>query len=673
MPAPIKNGTTTVELIASVPFNGTTEQILFKNKAEQDRYFTGRVLRVVNVNGTYSSVGFSGGSYQRYNYVIRLNVNKESVYDSANYLRFRNNNSHKWVYAYISDMHWNNSSECDIFFYIDSWQTYMFDIWWKPSLVERETVNTDTFGENQENEDISFDNYDERGYQLTFTGGTLNNEFVALTDYSINEIANFNDMCFVYIMEVQPDFSPSVQWLKPIIKTSVVQNGIASANVYLLFTKQEMLSAYIKEFFTGSTAEDYNKIKSIYTIPAYPISCNKKQQVTIQGITRDGYVNQILDIALISMSDHIKGLYQIVSLPEYNGITSDITVEANINWQTAVKNNKTLYYPYSQIILESQTDKVILKPQALTLSNNELKLRFKFVSNIFHTSYSLFLDDTSYNRLHYTSGNFNKECMYKVNLPIFPEVNAYADATAQWWRQNSFHTIANLSMAALSFAAGAGIIGTETVLGKAIAGGAALSLPSTAKGGTSSNNERNDYQVMGGIAAGVNEVGKIYKASIQPDYEIGQISGVDLYGSKIAPVKLTVLSLIPDERRQCDDYLSIFGYSIKQIKMPDFVTSATSRAGLATQYGGGSFNTKRQYWYYLKTKICNISSFTTCSYPGGYDNANALLSNNQNLVPQEHIEIIKNMFNNGIRLWLFKDFGSFDRNILNYTLDNKIV
>lgn len=686
MPAPIKNGTTTVELIAAVPFNGTTEQILFKNKGEQDRYFTGRVLRIVNVNGTYSSVGFSGGSYQRYNYVIRLNVNKESVYDSANYLRFRNNNSHKWVYAYISDMHWNNSSECDIFFYIDSWQTYMFDIWWKPSFVENETTNTDEFGEHQENENISFDNYDEIGKQLVFedsSTSTLNSTFVSKTNYTVEQVKNFNDMTMGYIVEIQNDFDIEQKFLEDIVHTSVTQNGITSANIYIFFPNPKIIGNFIANLFSkGLKPEDYNKLISIYAVPLYPMCCvGNSTIVTVDGKRRIAWINGVLDVAFLKMgifSTELTDFFQIVNISDIEGrtssnITKNIKVTGDIDLNTAVKNKKTLYSPFVNINIESQSDNVLLKPQAMNYNDGNLKLSFNFVCNIFHSAYTLFLDSSYYNRVSYSLGNNNKECMYKVTLPLFPTMNAYVDATAQWWRQNSFRTIANLTLAAASIGVGVGAIGSETVLGGALAGGSALSLPSTAKGGTRSNNDRNDYQVMGGIAAGVNEIGKIYSATMAPDYEIGQIQGTDLYGSQINPVKLTVSLLIPDERRQCDDYFSMFGYSIKQIKMPDFVTSATSRAALATQYGDGAFNTKRQYWYYLKTKICNISSFTTCSYPGGYDNANALLSNNQNLVPQEHIEIIKNMFNNGIRLWLFKDFGSFDRNVLNYTLDNKIV
>lgn len=686
MPAPIKNGTTTVELIAAVPFNGTTEQILFKNKAEQDRYFTGRVLRIVNVNGTYSSVGFSGGSYQRYNYVIRLNVNKESVYDSANYLRFRNNNSHKWIYAYISDMHWNNSNECDIFFYIDSWQTYMFDIWWKPSFVENETTNTDEFGEHQENENISFDNYDEIGKQLVFedsSTSTLNSTFVSKTNYTVEQVKNFNDMTMGYIVEIQNDFDIEQKFIENIVHTSVTQNGITSANIYIFFPNPKIIGNFIANLFSkGLKPEDYNKLISIYAVPLYPMCCvGNSTNVTVDGKTRIAWINGVLDVAFLKMgiiNTELTDFFQIVNISDIEGrtssnITKNIKVTGNIDLNTSVRNKKTLYSPFVNINIESQSDNVLLKPQAMNYNDGNLKLSFNFVCNIFHSAYTLFLDSSYYNRVSYSLGNNNKECMYKVTLPLFPTMNAYVDATAQWWRQNSFRTIANLTLAAASIGVGVGAIGSETVLGGALAGGSALSLPSTAKGGTRSNNDRNDYQVMGGIAAGANEIGKIYSATMAPDYEIGQIQGTDLYGSRINPVKLTVSSLIPDERRQCDDYFSMFGYSIKQIKMPDFVTSATSRAQLATQYGGGSFNTKRQYWYYLKTKICNISSFTTCSYPGGYDNTNALLSNNQNLVPQEHIEIIKNMFNNGIRLWLFKDFGSFDRNVLNYTLDNKII
>lgn len=694
MPAPIKNGTTTVELIAAVPFNGTTEQILFKNINDQNRYFSGRVLRgkYQNQQGQwiYSNIGFTNGSYQRYEYVLRLNIDKEDLYDSANYMRFRNSNNHKWVYAYITDMHWNNSSECDIFFYIDSWQTYMFEVWWKPSLIERESPNTDEIGQYEEQEEISFSNYIETAQRMKF----INSTGYQYRGSTLDEDENFNGIKCGYIVELSNDFKIPFTLLSngKIVPTTIIQNGIAKQGIFLFFYSASEVFFFINTVFSsGITSEDASKINSIYSIPIYPFRCDTDYMNGYIGSTKISYsrirglrivLSRTTYTAKIVEESHM--LYQIinesdVSSTEGGAVLNDekynlpLKVTAEISLPYTPKNNKLYNSPFIILTLESQNDTINIKTQGYKIKDNKFVLEFDFNMNIFNTAYTLFL--SNYNRANFLRGIYDRYAsMYKVTLPVFPSTSAYIDATSQWWRQNGVKTIANLTLAAASLAVGFGAIGAGTAFGSMIAGGTALSLPSTAKGGTRSNNERNDYQVMGGIAAGVNEITKIYSSIIAPDYQVGNLSGYDAFGSNISMVKLTMSYLIEDEVMQADDYLSLYGYSIKKVKMPDFVQEISSKQFMGTQYGEDEFITQRPYWYYLKTAICNISSFTQRNYPGSYDpNDRALLANNQGLIPQEHLEKIKNMFNNGIRLWLFNNFStSFDINILNYTLDNSV-
>lgn len=697
MPAPIKNGTTTIELIKCVPFNGETEQILFKNISDQNRYFSCRVIQSLwydeEGNPHRGSQIMAKLSYQRYNYIAKVKIDKETIYDDVNYMRFRNSDEHKWIYAYITDMNWSSSSECDIFFNIDSWQTYMFDIKWKTSLVKRETPNTDEFGQHLEREEISFNNYIEKGMPLKFEDNEhykLNTNF--LNEYAIfteEEIRNFNLMPCCYIMEMQSDFrGPSSIWGNtPIFSAGLDQNGTASSSIFLFFPYMSYMQSFINVMFGGETTEDYNKIINIYSVPAYPFFCSSDLiDGSIDGKNIKYRKNSGMNIILISyqytthfpISVTTGRVFQILNLDVLDSATKveplklnyPMTVTANINLkgQYIVNNIKSYYSPYITMTLETQNDTINIKPEALTYNKETgiVTLSMDFYASVFHATYALYLNQLNYDRVLYSGTYTRKENMYKVSLPLFPTTNSYVDATAQWWRQNSFRTIANLTLAAASIAVGFGGIGSETVLGSALAGGAALSLPSTAKGGTRSNNERNDYQVMGGIAAGVNEIGKIYQASMSPDYQVGSVNGIDVFSANTSLAKLTISVLIPDEIKQCDDFFSMFGYAKNELKMPDFVNSN----GIG--YGGTVFSSKRKYWHYCQTAICNISSPTEITYNSDYELQDASLLKG-NLIPLEHIEKIKTMFNNGIRLWLFNDYKEFDKNVLDYSLKNEIV
>ena len=695
MPAPIKNGNTTIELIKCVPFNGETEQILFKNITDQNRYFSCRVIQTkwYDEQGVLhrGSRILAKLSYQRYEYVARVNINKEDIYDDVNYMRFKNSDNHKWIYAYVTDMHWNNSSECDIFFNIDSWQSYMFNIKWKTSLVRRETPNTDEFGQNQEREEISFSNYIEKGIPLKFEDNehyTLNSKFISqIGKFTAEQVRNFNLMPCCYIMELQSDFKGPAEIFgnSPLFNAGLDQNGVASSSKFLFFPYITWLQSFINVMFNGIGAEDYSKILNIYSVPAYPFLCSSEfKSGTIAGKNIQYRENLGMNLILVNYqyttsfppSLTTGQVYQVLNLDVLDSATQSqpvrlnypMTVKAEINLkgQYIANNIKSYYSPYVTITLETQNDTINVKPEALTYDNGTVTLSMDFYASAFHATYALYLNQLNYDRVLYSGTYTRKENMYKVSLPLFPTTNSYVDATSQWWRQNSFRTIANLTLAAASIGIGFGAIGSETVLGSALAGGAALSLPSTAKGGTRSNNERNDYQVMGGVAAGVNEIGKIYQASMSPDYQVGSVNGIDVFSANTSLVKLTISVLIPDEIKQCDDFFSIFGYAKNELKMPDFV----NQNGIG--YGGSAFACKRKYWYYCQTAICNISSPTEIKYNSNYQLQEASLLSG-NLVPLEHIEKIKLMFNNGIRLWLFNDNNNFDTNVLNYGLKNEII
>ena len=156
---------TVVRLLSNVPLSlNETNQLWFDSVTDQTSYFSGKVART-----------FNEFTYQRKerNY-IAVPINAELLYN-CNYLMFQNSNyANKWFYAYITDIQYVNPSTAWVFYQIDPFQTWLNEIQFKQSFVEREhttryvngvpVINTIEEGLNYGNEykivsDTSYKNY----------------------------------------------------------------------------------------------------------------------------------------------------------------------------------------------------------------------------------------------------------------------------------------------------------------------------------------------------------------------------------------------------------------------------------------------------------------------------------------------------------------------------------
>ena len=118
----------------------------------------------------------------------------------------------------------------------------------------------------------------------------------------------------------------------------------------------------------------------------------------------------------------------------------------------------------------------------------------------------------------------------------------------------------------------------------------------------------------------------IYQASITPDQANGDLNSADvLYAYAKCSMALYKMTVRPEYAKVIDDYFSAYGYKINEIKVPN--------------------TTGRTCWNFVKTVNCNIHAYA----------------------PQEDINEIKDMFNNGITLW--HDATKF----LDYSQTNSIV
>lgn len=120
-----------VRLLSGVPLAlDKTNQRWFDTVTQQTNYFVGKSYR------TYTEY-----TYQRKDKnIIAVEGNAETLYN-CNYLMFQNTNfGSKWFYGYITNIEYRNPETTWVHYQLDPFQTWMFQLQYKQSFVEREHV-----------------------------------------------------------------------------------------------------------------------------------------------------------------------------------------------------------------------------------------------------------------------------------------------------------------------------------------------------------------------------------------------------------------------------------------------------------------------------------------------------------------------------------------------------
>ena len=133
-------------------------QLTFANSQAQYNYFY-----------SLPKLAVDDFTYQRKDGTIRFSANFDDII-TYNYVMYRNTEySDKWFYAYITDIQYLNDSVSAVAIKGDSWQTWQFDLNYKPVFVEREHVNDDTVGLHLVPENLETGDYVQNGNPITFT------------------------------------------------------------------------------------------------------------------------------------------------------------------------------------------------------------------------------------------------------------------------------------------------------------------------------------------------------------------------------------------------------------------------------------------------------------------------------------------------------------------------
>ena len=497
-------------------------QITFANETSQYNYFNSLPKLVVD-----------NFTYQRKDNVIRYPAHIDSIM-AYNYVMYQNEAyTNKWFYAFITNMEYVNDNMTLITIKTDVYQTWLFDMVWKRSFIEREHVNDDTIGANTIPEQLE-------------TGDYVCNDTV--------EIFN-DDTSYICIScaDVPSDLGKRV---------TLNYNGVFSGTESFLFEDTQAAANFIK-CFNGDDKDLLNGIVSLYIVPQ---SLFTGQTLNFETVTINGVTTRL---------SRIPNSERAILMSE----TNNFTVPSTLNGYTP-KNNKLKTSPYSYFYVTNNVGSDVPFKYEDFVSNNA---KFRTLGSL-TPGCSIRCVPMNYKKL--ADNNSAKSYNSGITVAKFPICSWTNDTYINWLTSNSVN---------LGFKAVGGLAG--------IIGGAAL----TATGGGATVGIG---MIGGGIGMIADTVREVYNHSLTPDQAQGNSNSGDVtFSTGKIDVTAYRMSIRSEMARVIDDYFSIFGYKVNRVKIPNI--------------------TGRTNWNYVKTIGANIEGD----------------------IPENHLNEIKTIFNNGVTLW----------------------
>lgn len=654
---------TTFYLLRNVKLDHSyTNTIDFNTKEEQYNYFFNKKAFEV-LEGTYQRKTFG---------VVRVPFLYDDI-ATCNYIMWQNANySDKWYYAFILEIKYINPNLSEIIYDLDVIQTYMFDIEWKPSQIDRDMgaqfSDTGIPDVNREVEDLNYGcDYDTvyeqnitqipnvsfmvLGFNLWVGDSSTNVNNVPLNiTYAIvpvyvsheNNIPSdiqfkINNSDLTNVGKVLKFFATDKHFvnrlvslkLYPFIPSDITYTRIdktifinsehyeatilsASSNIFVMTNKKDLnLSAYTKTIQNNK----YNNIPSysenkMYMFPyTFGVLTNKRGQ---------DFVVKLEDVNTINLELIVQG--SISNEPKIGYVIPNYNINGN-----SLPNVNGLKYEQTQGIIESiQNDGAIVddytasylqsNSNSIRVANANAKLIMQSAldraNNTFNTN-STILD----NKTKQANTNFATDI---VRVGINSAIKG-AETAANFGASSKLMGVA-VGMGTLVdglVSSGQNLYNTQESIRNS-----ALLEANTLKNANISANT--DYQVA---IASTNA--KVQDASCVPptskqlggDYIFDIIHGCDGIYFQIKTVK-------PYYAKKLQDYWKRYGYKENAFRLP--------------------WRKKRKYWNYIKCVQANI-----------FGN-----------IPQSDLLKIRDIYMQGITIWHDDDIGNYDR--VNEVTDSNI-
>lgn len=531
-------------------------QLTFTSIAEQQNYFMGTVVRTYD-NTTY--IRKDGG--------IKIDCNVEEI-RTCNYMFYQNTGfDGRIYYCFITSIEYISEDSTLVRFETDRFQTWYFNLIYKPCFIEREHVSDDTIGKHTVPEGLETGDYVANGF----------------TDFS-------------------PRYT-DITW-------DVAGYEYEGGQYMIAFQVSELVASI---YSVANKAQNYNGVYSGLFIVGVDNASDALN--FIRGYDSEGKSNAIVSCFITYPHFFNAGFAQAIGTHGYNvsrlypAKTGDtVTVLKGISQPFVTKifenldgytprNNKLRTYPYCALYVDNNGGGTETYHPELFPDPEQPEFS---IEGAIGQGNSIKLIPMEYAGDTQILGN------YQSGLPAYKlPVCAWAsDYYLNWLTQNSINIPTNIFTSMTSGAVSGGMYGG--VAGSLIGAGTS------------------------GLLSAIGSLAKTETAKIIPDVAHGNTNVSDLnigHGGQSSPCLFTMkpMTIKAEYARIIDDFFNMFGYKVNIVKAPQI--------------------TGRRYWNYVKTMDCNIEGD----------------------IPQEDLQIIRNMFNKGCTFWHDAN------NMYNYNLTNSIV
>lgn len=583
---------TNIRLLSNVPFSNDYKNTRwFDTKASQESYFTNKP--VVH--------SMSQANFQRidgYHYVA-VNENIDDLW-GTNYLMFRNAQyNNKWFYAFVTKLEYVQKNTTKVYFQIDVFQTWKFDMNFKPSFVVREhcklwnadgspVINTIDEGLNY---GVEYDTVYAKHFELNEGYRWL----VMVTKTPVHtEGEKGIDPSYIGVPQ------PLSYYAVP-FKGNKTPTILLGSNDYAVTQPTRIL----KELYTNEKAT--NNIVSLFVSEHIGLSVDVRlSSGGSPDVMTINHSNATVSSVVIQDSSlymlHIKGL------ENFNAKVTTVS-EDKYDFYTKPKESKLLMYPYTVLVLDDfRGSRMEYKNEYI--EEQAIKITTKGSLGVTNkVSYGIDRYSTRGTATVYQKTN-NEHALFNTSSNDIPIINDMLTAFLQG-NKNSIENqkssiLFNGSMNAISN--GLSMVGSLSK--NPVAPVDPLALAQGAVNMT--QGVGNTVLELQGIEAKQQDIGnmppQIGKMGSNTPYDYGNgYSGIWVIKKQIKPEYQEILG----------NFFNMFGYKVNRVKTPNFHT--------------------RKYWNYVETKNCNIT--------GNFNN--------------NDLQELKAVFDNGITFWHTDDIGNY--------------
>lgn len=588
--------------MATVPLSGTNVRIItgvpFTNDYKNTRWFDtvdAQTNYFMNKTLIHSEAKSNFQRIEGYNF-IAVNKSIDQLW-GANYVMFQNASYNmKWFYGFVTRLEYVQKNTTYVHFEIDVFQTWKFDIEFKPSFVIREhcklwhddihpVINTVDEGLNygDEYETVSVENYKPSGdvYYLVIVA----KKAMHYADGSpVDKITPTNNGI--------PQ--PLSYYIHPFRKDGSVPT------VHVADTPYEGVSKILDVLEILSINDDaVNNIVSMYVTDF--IGYSDKYDSASNTVYFDGDSIGKATIA-DNESKKIYSLY-VKDVPDY--VTRTKSFGSKYTGLNKNAESKLWMYPYTLTILDDfKGNRQIIKNEYIESDDLELVVQGSMgTSNkvSYHVkNYLRSVDDLPHERV--TGLEYGLINNSANDIPILSDfLSAYLQGN-----RNSLENQRN----SIQFNQLMGVLSAGTSAKASASQGNLTGVQQSVIGGV--QGAGNAQLAIEGLNAKQRDIANTPPSLVK----MGSNTNYDM-GNGIKGVYVIKKQITPEYRRKLTHYFNMFGYKVNEVKVPNFHT--------------------RTKWNYVQTESCTI-----------YGQLN-----------NEDLNELKRVFDNGITLWHIDNVGDY--------------